>query len=186
MFKQQFNWQLHFKITLQKYFPFYVGILSGTEFGHKIIHISVVSEITHCGLVTPWCLGSWTTSFQVIACCLSASSHYLKQCWLIISKVFGIHLMAVSKEMLKTYILNMSVKITNLRLQLHQPGASELICCTMCMLINTKQYHQAKFFFPRLWILNMVIEEKCETHCPAWHTVRCCCYCLKLDHQWSI
>ena len=30
---------------------------------------------------------SWSTLVQVMACCLTAPSHYLNQCWLIISKV---------------------------------------------------------------------------------------------------
>ena len=37
-------------------------------------------EFTHCGLVT-------STLVQVMACCLMATSHYLNQCWLIISEV---------------------------------------------------------------------------------------------------
>ena len=34
-----------------------------------------------------WCYRSGTTLAQVIACCLMAPSHYLNQCWLIMSKV---------------------------------------------------------------------------------------------------
>ena len=34
-----------------------------------------------------WCWRSWSTLVQVMACCLTAPSHYLNQCWLIISKV---------------------------------------------------------------------------------------------------
>ena len=30
----------------------------------------------------------WSTLFQIMACCLMAPSHYLNQCWLIISDVF--------------------------------------------------------------------------------------------------
>ena len=40
-------------------------------------------SLTHCGLVTPY--GDINLA-QVIACCLTAPSHYLNQCWLIISK----------------------------------------------------------------------------------------------------
>ena len=45
-------------------------------------------DLTHCGLVTPYgvrYLGS--TLVQVMACCLTAPSHYLNQSWHIISKV---------------------------------------------------------------------------------------------------
>ena len=34
-----------------------------------------------------WRHRSWSTLAQVMACCLTASSHYLNQCWLIISNV---------------------------------------------------------------------------------------------------
>ena len=34
-----------------------------------------------------WRCKSWSTLVQVMACCLMAPSHYLNQCWLIISKV---------------------------------------------------------------------------------------------------
>ena len=34
-----------------------------------------------------WCWRSWSTLVQVMACCLTAPSHYLNQCWLIISMV---------------------------------------------------------------------------------------------------
>ena len=34
-----------------------------------------------------WWQGSRSTLVQVMACCLSAPSHYLNQCWLIITKV---------------------------------------------------------------------------------------------------
>ena len=36
---------------------------------------------------TIWRWRSWSTVAQVMACCLTAPSHYLNQCWLIISKV---------------------------------------------------------------------------------------------------
>ena len=34
-----------------------------------------------------WRWRSWSTLVQVMACCLTTPSHYLNQCWLIISKV---------------------------------------------------------------------------------------------------
>ena len=45
-------------------------------------------HLTHWGLVTPYGdKRSWSTLAQVMACCLTAPSHYLNQCWLIISTV---------------------------------------------------------------------------------------------------
>ena len=40
--------------------------------------------LTHCGL---WRQRSGSTLAQVMVCCLMAPSHYLNQCWLIISEV---------------------------------------------------------------------------------------------------
>ena len=46
-----------------------------------------------------WQQRSGSTLAQVMACCLTAPSHYLNQCWLIISKVQYIYIRAVSQEM---------------------------------------------------------------------------------------
>ena len=40
--------------------------------------------LTHCGLVTPWQHRSGSTWAKVMVCCLTAPSHYLTQCSLII------------------------------------------------------------------------------------------------------
>ena len=73
-----------------------------------------------------WRLMSGSTMDQVIPCCLTAPSHYLNQCWLIISEVVWLHLRAFSLEMLKISILDMSLKMTNLRFHSNLPGVSEL------------------------------------------------------------
>ena len=55
---------------------------------------------------------------QVMACCLTAPSHYLNQCWLIISKVYwhsNIHIRAISQEMPQPSITKIHLKITNLK-----------------------------------------------------------------------
>ena len=38
-----------------------------------------------------WRGGSWSTLVQVMACCLTAASHYLNQYWLTISEIICIH-----------------------------------------------------------------------------------------------
>ena len=51
-------------------------------------HSGLVTHLTHWGLVTPiWRWRSWSALVKIMACCLAAPSHYLNQCWLIISKV---------------------------------------------------------------------------------------------------
>ena len=43
-------------------------------------------HLTRCGLVTPYGNRSMSTSARIMTCCLTAQSHYLNQCWPIISK----------------------------------------------------------------------------------------------------
>ena len=45
------------------------------------------SFLTHCSIMTVWCCGPWWTLIHMIICCMMALSHYLNQCWLIISRV---------------------------------------------------------------------------------------------------
>ena len=52
-----------------------------------------------------------STLVQVMACCLTAPSHYLKQYCLISSEVFGIHMRAVPEEKLVNLIRNMCSEI---------------------------------------------------------------------------
>ena len=59
-------------------------------------------SLTQCGLVMQYgVIKIWSTLVQVRAVCLAAPSHYLNQCWLIISEVFW-HLRAISQEMSHT------------------------------------------------------------------------------------
>ena len=51
------------------------------------MHTLLDSFFTHCGLVTSYGNGSGSTLAQVMACYLTSLSHYLNQCWLIISEV---------------------------------------------------------------------------------------------------
>ena len=70
-----------------------------------------------------WWHRSVSTLAQVMACCQTAPSHYLNQCWLIISEVLWHS--PKGKFTGKILILDISLIITNLRLQLHLPGANE-------------------------------------------------------------
>ena len=63
-------------------------------------------------------MASWSTLVQVMTCCRMAPNHYLKQCWSIISEVLWHQLRAILHDLIKNwYILDMSLKIINLRLQ---------------------------------------------------------------------
>ena len=64
----------------------WVGLYHGYWYSYSL-HCEVISRyiLTHCDLVTQQRSGS--TLAQVMACCLTVPSHYLNQCWLIISEV---------------------------------------------------------------------------------------------------
>ena len=65
---------------------------------------------------------SWLTLVQVMACCLTAPSHYMSQCWLIISKVLW-HSSEdiIKKEDLKIPNNKARLKITYLKITLRSP-----------------------------------------------------------------
>ena len=52
---------------------------------HKMFCIQKINSLGPSDAIWRW--RSWLTLVQVMACCLTAPSHYLNQCWLIISKV---------------------------------------------------------------------------------------------------
>ena len=59
---------------------------------------------------TIWRHRSGSTLVQVMACCLMAPSHYLNQCWLIISEVCDNHLRAISQEIPRPSITKITLK----------------------------------------------------------------------------
>ena len=50
-----------------------------------LLHIANVISLWPSDAI--WPQGSRSTLVQVMACCLTATSHYLNQCWLVITKV---------------------------------------------------------------------------------------------------
>ena len=64
---------------------------------------------------------------QVMACCLTTPSHNLNWCWLIAIKLFcGIHLRAISREVLMNFIRTMCLEVIfSLKLDLYLPVANE-------------------------------------------------------------
>ena len=74
-----------------------------------------------------WRQGSRSTLAQVMACCLMASSHYLNQCWLMISDVLWHSPDSNSTENVKIFIVEMNFKFTNLRLYWNLPGTNQLM-----------------------------------------------------------
>ena len=75
-----------------------------------------------------WWHRSGSTLAQVMACCLTAPSHYLNQYWLIISKVLW-HSSEGNFIKDTSPITKVSLKIAFLILNWNLPGANELIHC---------------------------------------------------------
>ena len=73
-----------------------------------------------------WYYRTWSILVQEMAYCLMAPTHYLSQRLLIINEVSWHSPMAISQEMLNISILDISLKITILKLLPHLPWANEL------------------------------------------------------------
>ena len=73
-----------------------------------------------------WRQRSGSTLAQVMACCLTAPSHYLNQCWFIISKVLWHPSEDNFVRDTPARFTKISLKITYLKLNWNFPGANEL------------------------------------------------------------
>ena len=77
---------MHLKMLLEKWWAFCSGV---NVLNSNICHISIfwtcVNSLWPSDVI--WRQRSGSTLAQVMACCLTAPSHYLNQCWLIISEV---------------------------------------------------------------------------------------------------
>ena len=69
----------YWKYQFVKSIWIYICEMSSTSLGDQWVNSLVPSDAI-------WRWGSWSTLVQVMACCLTAPSHYLNQCWLIISR----------------------------------------------------------------------------------------------------
>ena len=79
--KLQWNWNQNRKIFIQEYaLENVVCKTSAISFRVQCVNTLRPSD-------TIWWHRIWSTLGQVMACCLTAPSHYLNQCWLIISEV---------------------------------------------------------------------------------------------------
>ena len=81
------------------------------------------ATLTHWGLVTPfWRHRSGSTLAQVMACNLTTPSHYLNQCWLIISvRSCGVHGRVLSWEDLTIPIIKQDWKLHFCRITFRFP-----------------------------------------------------------------
>ena len=82
-----------------------------------------VNSLWHSDAI--WQLRSGSTLAQSMVCCLTAPSHYLNRCWLI-NCLCGMHLRAISQEVLKSSICNLNEKFALLKYFEHLPGTGVL------------------------------------------------------------
>ena len=105
-----FSWYRHSSLTIGDKICLYVSSINSLWPGDAI-----------------WRHGTRSTLAQVMACCLTAPSHYLSQCWLIIREVYSIHLGRLSSsEDLKKAINEKRLKMVALKWHPGFPGATEL------------------------------------------------------------
>ena len=98
--------------------------LACSELNQAIIKQVFVNSLGPSNAI--WWQKTGSTLAQVKACCLMAPSHYLNQCWLIISEVQW-HIRAISLEMSQPSITEICLKITCLKCHSNFPGANELM-----------------------------------------------------------
>ena len=110
--------------------------------------ISCPSNLNHDGKAinslwpgdTIWRHGTRSALAQVMACCLTAPSHYLNQCWLIIGEVPWHSSQGIISRQVKIPINKRRLKIAVLKWNLGPPGANELMQCFTDDVIQKSWY----------------------------------------------
>ena len=122
-------WQLY---NVQLYTENTVFNHSSTRYYLKATNIPISAIYRQCinNWLRPsdaiWRHRSGSTQAQVMACCLTAPSHYLNQCWLTSVRSNGIHLRAISYEIPQSPFTKIILTITYLKLNWNIPGANEV------------------------------------------------------------
>ena len=86
-----------------------------------------------------------------MACCLTAPSHYLNQCWLITLRSCGMHLMTLSQEDLKIPISKARLKITFIKITLRSPRGQwvkENSFKTLPASVKSNRGDQSRAYYP--------------------------------------
>ena len=84
---------------------------------------NIVNLLWPCDTI--WRHRSGSTLAQVMACRLTAPSHYLTQCWLMVGSC-GVLLRTNSQEIPQSSITKISLKINNVKFHKNLPGAIEI------------------------------------------------------------
>ena len=103
-----------------------------------------------------WPHRSGSTLAQIMACRLTAPSHYLHQCRIIIGEVLRNSHEINCAEMLKVPFLSMGLKVINLKLQPHISGASEIMQLQsefkfLCVVFPKLRHFRGKYILTQFW-----------------------------------
>ena len=99
-----------------------------------------------------WCHKSGPILTQVMACCLTAPSHYLNQSWFLNGEVLCFSPGAISQWVPKLLLCIISLKIIHLKLLAYLPGANELTRSISWLLMIASPGHQQPQY--SLWRMN--------------------------------
>ena len=112
------GWPFHLTVSQKYGWPFHLTV------SQKYISQAVINSLRPSAII--WRHRTGSTLDQLMACCLTATSHYLNHCWCIICKVLGIHLRVLSKEDQKIQLSKTRLNTAYLKSHPHLPGANEL------------------------------------------------------------
>ena len=120
--------KLHWKLPLQNFSQLSQGpcdlmephSITETQLFEPCLHLIIIYSIFTFDLFkwlfnplwssdAIWWQRPGSTLAQVMACHLTAPNHYLNRCWLIVSKVSGIHLRAISQKVSKPLITSLKI-----------------------------------------------------------------------------
>ena len=104
--------------------------------------------LSHCGQVTPYGDTAWSTLAQVMAWCLTAPSHYLNQCWLIVST--DQWCLSKGNFTRDTPAINEGNQLQFAKKEFlsNLPGANELCMFSICLCTCIKE-NFAQIYLPR-------------------------------------
>ena len=122
--------------------------------------IFLFNSLVPCGAI--WRHRSGSTLAQVMACCLTAPSHYLNQCWLILCKIY--HYQNTTKGKLSAQYLQCTLCLTGrfplVFLQSGSSSATVGLVSTYAVLLSMSRYtlyfmfdRQVPSCLPQEWIL---------------------------------
>ena len=116
-----------------------------------------------------WRHRSGLTLAQVMACCLTALSHYLSQCWLITSKVHWQSFEGNFKKIPQPPFTKISLEMTYLKLNWNIPGANEFMKTRVLLNSHIILIHQVPCMYS---VLRSLYEVRLKSYLPKCYFVK--------------